>query len=149
MTTSTDTGHTPIAEELRICSECCEIRLLTDFRRRGRNREDRGFQCRQCHATAERERKRHRRDIKKGRQMQALATALKRKNRSAKQLDTLMHLSIVSAGGYEAMVRDWYNVFQKNMNENKPTPRLVAFYEAITALMISSVRRECSAAVDE
>lgn len=113
-----------LAEDLRVCSDCAEIKPLTDSRRRHCGQEVRMHQCRQCHATAERCRRQRHRSIDTGRRMQALATAMKRRNRSGRQLEALLQLSIVSAGGFEALLRDWHGQLQQCLKKGKPTPRL-------------------------
>lgn len=127
-------------EELRVCSDCAEIKPLTDFRRRHSGGDVRMYQCRQCHALAERCRLQKHRSIETGRRIQALATAMKRRNRSARQLETLLQLSIVSAGGFEALLRDWHDQLQKCLEKGKPTPRLLTFYETILGLATKSIR---------
>jgi hypothetical protein len=130
--------RTVLPEELRVCSDCAKIKPLTLFRRRFRDREDRMYQCSQCHAAAERRRRKHHRSIRTGQRMQALATAMKTKSRSTQQLATLREVSIVAAGGFEALLRDWHDVFQQCLANGKPTPRLVAFYEGILGLISRS-----------
>lgn len=129
-----------LAEDLRVCSDCAEIKPLTDFRRRHRSQEVRMYQCRQCHALAERFRRQRHKSIDTGRRMQALATAMKRSNRSARQLEALLQLSIVSAGGFEALLRDWHSQLQQCLKKGKPTPRLINFYEGIVGLAKNSIR---------
>lgn len=131
--------HVP-AEELRVCSDCAEVKPLTDFRRRHCGQEVRMHQCRQCHAMAERCRRQRHRSIDTGRRMQALATAMKRSNRSDRQLEALLQLSIVSAGGFEALLRDWHGQLQQCLKKGKPTPRLINFYEGIVGLAKNSIR---------
>lgn len=70
--------------------------------------------------------------------MQSLATAMKSEGRTARQLATLLEVSIVAAGGFEALLRDWHEVFERCMANGKPTPRLVAFYEGIMGLLSRS-----------
>ena len=127
--TSTDT------QELRICTDCCEIKPLPEFRRRYRDQEVRVHQCKSCHAVAERERNRRRREIAAGRRMQSLATAARRA-RNPRQLDLLMKLGVHAAGGLEKMLRDWRAAIEESINRGRATPRLLGFYETMTALVI-------------
>ena len=46
-----------VEPELRICSECCEVKFLTEYRRRYKDREVRMHQCRACHVAAEKRQK--------------------------------------------------------------------------------------------
>ena len=85
----------PAEEELRVCKDCIEVKPLTDFRRRFRGRDDRMYQCRQCHALAERLRLKHRREIQTGKRMQAIATAA-RNPRAMKRLLKLMESGVLA-----------------------------------------------------
>ena len=121
-------------EELRVCSDCCEVRLLTDFRRRFRGREDRMYQCRQCHASAEFQRRKHHREIRTGQRMKAIATAA-RNPKAMKRLLMLIDTGVIASGGFENLLRDWYATIQKSIDRGAVSaPRLLGFYESMFAI---------------
>jgi hypothetical protein len=129
-----------IDEDLRVCSDCAEIKPLTEFRRRYRDREDRMYQCRECHAAAERCRRKHHRSIRTGRRMQALATSARR-TKDLNRLITLLKVGISASGGFENLLKDWHAAVQDSIDRGISTPRLLGFYETMTALVVRHGRR--------
>lgn len=130
--TSAGEADTPATdEELRVCSDCCEVRLLTDFRRRFHGQEVRMHRCKHWHASAERKRREHHRAIRTGQRMQAIATAA-RNPRAMKRLLMLIDTGVIAAGGFDNLLRDWYATIQKSIDRGAVSaPRLLGFYESM------------------
>ena len=121
--------------ELRICTDCCEIKPLTDFRKRYRGRDDRMHQCQCCHARTEKSRRQRKKAIARGFRMQAIATAARRP-RSMRQLLTLLEFGVHASGGFEKLLEDWYAGIQECIEQRISTPRILGYYQGMIALAV-------------
>ena len=145
---------TTIEPEMRICSECCEVKPLTEYRRRFKDRDVRMHQCRACHLAAERYRLLRRKAKHTAGRMQAISTACRR-SRNMNRLMLMLELSIHASGGVGNLMQDWHAAVRDNIERRKPTPRLLGFYEAIISLVALLDRRrpthsaECTPAKTE
>ena len=125
---------------LRICSECCQVKLLTEYRRRYKNRDDRMHQCRACHAAAERRRILRRRVKNTAGRMQAIATAARR-SRNMNRLMLMLELGMHASGGVGNLMKDWHTAVRESIEHGNATPRLMGFYEAIFQLASNCPRK--------
>ena len=121
----------------RLCINCLELKPPTEFRRRGKNNDQRVSQCRQCHNTAELQRRHRKRSANRDRQMQKLATSI-RQCRNAKRLQTLLHTGIMAAGGYTALLQNWYETIQHEVDRRERPAQLMRFYSTIMQGLIRS-----------
>jgi len=122
-----------VEPELRICSECCEVKFLTEYRRRYKNREVRMHQCRACHVAAEKRRIMRRKAKSNAGRMQAIATA-GRRSRNMNRLMLMIELGIQASGGVGNLMKDWHTAVRECIEKGDATPRLIGFYEAIFQL---------------
>lgn len=123
--------------ETVLCINCCELRPITDFRLRERGKEARVTQCRKCHADYERRRMQRKRAKAQGRQMQALATAI-RSGGTAQRLETLLKISAAASGGYRNLLQNWYQTIQEDVTSRKRPIQLVRFYRTVLQGMLNS-----------
>ena len=113
-----------------LCIQRLELKPPAEFRRRGRNNELRVSQCRQCHNAAEIQRRHRKRAGNKDRQMQKLSNSI-RQCRNAKRLQTLLHIGIMASGGYTALLQNWYETIQNEIDRRERPAQLMRFYSTI------------------
>ena len=121
--------------ELQICTDCCEIKPLTYFRKRYKGRADRMHQCQGCHARAEKSRRQRKSAIARGFRMQAIATAARRP-RSMRQLLTLLEFGVHASGGFEKLLKDWRAAVEELLDRGISSARLLGYYEGMIALAV-------------
>ncbi len=115
---------------LQVCTECCQVKPVTAFRRRFRNQPTRMKKCTACHLIYEKNRRAQKQLINRGFRMQSLATGL-RKSKSHLQLMTFVNFAVAAAGGLQQLLADWHAEVNKCVESGRRTPRLMGFYEAI------------------
>lgn len=131
---------TTIEPETRICSECCAVKPLTEYRRRHKGRDVRMHQCRVCHLAAERCRRLRRKAKHDSGRMQAISTAFRR-SRNMNRIMLMLELGIRESGGVGNLMRDWHAAVRDNIDQGKSTPRLLGFYEAMVTMAIQQSQR--------
>ena len=120
-------------EEIRICSECAELKPLTSFRRRYRGRPQRMGVCNSCHAARERIRRNRNRHQLDQLAIQKFATAYcSTRNHERRRLITAMGLQAV--GGLEPFLKKWLAAIQDLTTRRQSSPRLLRLFELLWEL---------------
>lgn len=82
------------------------------------------------HNAAELQRRHRKRAGNKDRQMQKLSNSI-RQCRNAKRLQTLLHIGIMASGGYTALLQNWYETIQNEIDRRERPAQLMRFYSTI------------------
>jgi hypothetical protein len=126
-------------EDIRICSECGELKPLTSFRRRYRDQRHRMGVCNFCHAARERLR-RHRKRQQDQLGIQKFATAYcSTRDHGRRRL--IAELGIKAAGGFECFLKNWLAAIQDLTARRQSSPLLLRLFELLWELEQDSRRR--------
>jgi hypothetical protein len=118
----------------QICTECCIVKPIAEFRRRRRGSDIRMHQCRQCHADAERTRTRRKRSIQTHRQTSSLI-AVARRAKSLRQIEAVIEAAIATAGGIDQFLVSWSTVVRSFTHSKSSGSRRLRFYESLLSLL--------------
>ena len=134
-------------EGVRACSECAEIKLLTDFRRRYRDRPDRLHMCNFCHAARERRRRARKRSQRDGMRLQKYATAFcVARDHNRRRLVT--EIAIQQFGGFGRFLRWWDGAVSVMVSARQYSPRQLRMCELLWELSLEQDRRRRAALAD-
>ena len=122
-------------EVIRICSECGELKPLTSFRRRHRDRPQRMGVCNSCHAARERHRRHRKRQQQDQLDIQKFATAYC-STRDHYRRHLIADLGIKAAGGFESFLQKWLAAIHDLTRRRVSTPRLLRLFELLWELQL-------------
>ena len=133
-------------EMLRVCGHCSEIRSLTDFRRRYRDRDrpDRMHMCNSCHARRERERRRRKREQRDHMQTERFVSGICN-TRDLQRRRLIVDSAIQGCGGIDKFLKSWLGAIESLVARRKYSPRSVRFFECLMELQTEQDARRRAA----
>ncbi len=126
---------TPMEEEIRLCSSCSDLKPVTCFRRRYRDRPDRMHMCNSCHAGRERTRRNRKLQQQDRLDIQKFATAY-RSTRDHYRRHLIGNLGIKAAGGFERFLKKWLAAIEDLTTRRQSSPRLLRLFELLWELQL-------------
>jgi len=102
--------------DTKLCELCVSVKPFTEFRRRSRNGSARLNQCRQCHNTAERERRSGKRTRHNHRLMAKCLTKVKNEQNNDR-LELLCGFMFDQFGGLEGFTAAWCDYRRRAMQQ--------------------------------
>ena len=118
---------------VKLCSECAELKPLTSFRRRYRDRPQRVTVCNFCHVRRERLRRRKKRQQKDQLVIQKFATAYC-STRDQQRRRRIFQLGIKAVGGFDSFLKKWVAAIHDLVNRGQSSPRLLRLFELLWEL---------------
>ena len=113
-----------------VCSRCCQLLPELAFRRRSKSSTLRMRQCRDCHATYERQRRQTQRQSSAGLAMQKSASAIARAP-NLERLSSLLELLVQQFGGPNQFYQNWLDEIERLKRKRRAGFRLVRFFEML------------------
>ncbi len=122
----------PTAGE-KICRHCAQVLPVEQFRRLGRDSQQRHSTCNRCHAAAERARVRRKRQFESGWNLQKSCSGIARSN-SLARAQSLLELMVAGFGGPGRFAAGWAQEIDRLRSSRRPSTRLTRMYEAVVKL---------------